>query len=200
MGSIFKIAESRVFDDSEDEFEDDFTESIKLINDLEDKMDQKSKFEQNSEQNDDPLIIPLYSKNRSSYGERSVNKSKPNKACNIDQEFIGSTIRTRSSLRRQNISETKNDDSKNQYELNGPIEVLMEEIDNEEVEYVIAPIDDIPDDQFQSSDSDDEMVDENDFERESFILENVKIDELDVSEESMDAILESEDTGKFIGC
>lgn len=190
-----------MFDDSEDEFEDDFTESIKLINDLEDKMDQKLKFEQKSVENDDDqLIIPLHSKNRSSFGNRSVKKSKPNKACNIDQDSIGSTIRTRSSNRLQNISETKNDDSKNQYELNGPIEVLMEEIENEEVEYVIAPIDDIPDDQFQSSDSYDGMVDENDFERESFMLENVKTDDLDVSEESMDAILESEDTGKFIGC
>lgn len=202
---IINIAESRVFHDSEDEFEDDYTESIEFITDIENKLQQKSIFYQNNAQNDDK-IKQVRSETQKLFEDRSFHATfKHDKSHNMEQNPFGSSsaTRTRFSNRLQNISENKNKDSSKSYELDGQIEILMEDVENDqEVEYVIADhMDDIPDDQFQSTDSNDEMstllVDENEFEPESIELQSItKTDEQDVSEESMDVILDCEDAGK----
>lgn len=165
---------SHVFDDSEDEFEDDYTESIKVIGDLEKKLEQRQKPYEIIEE--EPKI------------EMHL-KSSPNNVRSSEGDGRNS-MRTRSSNRLKNVGEIKTSVMTE----NGPIEVLMEEVnDDEEIEYIFA--DSIDNDEaFQSTDSDD-MVDDPTFETTPY---ESKTNENDMSEESADdKSLDDEDTGNL---
>lgn len=104
-----------------------------------------------------------------------------------------SVMRTRSSNRLKNTGDNKNDDENFEYDSNATIEVLMEDIgDDQEMEYIIAETMDDPfDDQFQSTDSNDDvnslMVDDNEFDADQYVLKGVtKSDEVYSSDDSLD--------------
>lgn len=196
------FAVSRVFDDSEDEFEDDYTESIKLINDFEKRLEQKAKTEEAAqkvseirmEQDKDDIKSPIKSQN-----------------VVVEPFHANSAMRTRSSNRLKNISESKAEQASTSYDTNRTIEVLMDELDDEntEFEYVIADAADAASDEpFQSIDSNDDlnalMVEDDAFDAGPFVLQNVtKDNELDMSDDSMEKSVDDEeddDTGNYSSC
>lgn len=188
---------SHVFDDSEDEFEDDYTESMKVINELEAKLDPEPEIKQKFDH-----VIQSVEANKSK--ELQVNIST-NKNQNLLPETLdsNSAVRTRSSNRLKIIAESKNQLTNTAYEGNGTIEVLMEEIDeDQEIEYVIADAVD-NDEAFNSNDSNDElntlMVEDAEFDNDPFDFQNMnKNEELNISEESMgDKSIEEEETGNI---
>lgn len=169
---------SRVFDDSEDEFEDDYTESIKLINDLQKRLEQKQKA--------DEIIEYEQRIARNQHDTKNVVQIKDH-----NETFgSGTSLRTRSSNRLKNNSDSKNVEVNTTYDGNNTIEVLMDDdLDDEhDVEYVIAHATEEP--LISNEDTDDlnaMMTDENEFEAEPFLLQDInKRDELDISEESTD--------------
>lgn len=193
---------SHVFDDSEDEFEDDYTESIKLISELEKKLEPEVEVEIEQKQNFDDSIQSVDEKKT----QRLQVKISQEQDHIILPESISSnsaTSRTRSSNRLKNIADTKIQDTKAAYEGNGEIEVLVEDLDDDqEIEYVIADAVE-NDEQFQSTDSNDElntlMVEDAAFDTDPYLLQNIsKNDELDISEESLDEkSMDEDETGNL---
>lgn len=192
------IAVSHVFDDSEDEFEDDYTESMKVINELESKLEPEPLLTQKF---DDVVQSVEANKNKELQVSISTNKNQNILPGAIDSN---SAVRTRSSNRLKVIAESKNPATNTAYEGNGTIEVLMEEMDeDQEIEYVIADAGD-NDEAFNSNDSNDElntlMVEDAEFDNDPFDFQNInKNDELNISEESMgDKSAEEEETGDAV--
>lgn len=202
---------SHVFDDSEDEFEDDYTESIKLINKLEKELKPVAELQLEPEPELEPdaklKSLDNVEAVEESKSQRVEVKITPNKSYINLAESVSSnaTVRTRSSNRLKNIVETKAQVTNAAYGANGTIEVLMEEIDDDQdIEYVIADVVE-NDEPFQSTDSNDEintLIDDTAFENDPFVLQTItKTDELDISEESIgDKSMEDEETGnpKFL--
>lgn len=188
---------SRVFDDSEDEFEDDYTESINVINELERRLEEKQKSEESTQNATDSKLE----------SDNDDMKTIPTKTRNEASESMDTVVRTRTSNRLKNISESKMEQASTSYDGSRTIEVLMDELDDEqeqdEIEYVIADsVDAVSDDLLHSADSNDGLntlfVDDDAFEAEPFVLQNVaKDNELDIFDESMDdQSVEGDDTGK----
>lgn len=189
-----------MFDDSEDEFEDDYTESLQLIKNLEMKIQQKQEADAVQDVKKDLISAEEV--------HLDTPSSKAFKSSN-DREMVASNsaIQTRSSKRLKIVSESKINDADVVFDAaSDTIEVLMENLeDDQEAEFVIAnAIDTASEDPFQSTDSNDElttiMIDDNVFEQEPFVLQNVtKTEELYLSDESLGdkSLVEDEDTGNF---
>ncbi|XP_031631285.1 zinc finger protein 12-like [Contarinia nasturtii] len=158
---------SHVFDDSEDEFEDEYTESMKVIDALEKRLEEKQKTHE--------IIEKEIEEEKKEEIQTSILKPLPNKGHTNEQDTLGgSSMQTRSSNRLKNTTETKSILMEN-----GTIEVLMEEVgDDGEIEYVFA---DEVDEPFQSTDSDD--IEDPTYEIDPFTAKN---DDIDMSEDSMD--------------
>lgn len=187
---------SRVFEDSEDEFEDDFTESIELIMNLGKRLEQKQKPED---------IVQTINDHRIEEDPIETKPQTPVKNRIAVVDPTNSAIQTRSSNRQKAVSESKTERATTSYEENRTIEVLMEELDEEtdEIEYMVADsVDAISEEPFHSTDSNDELnallVDDDGFDAEPFVLQNISKDnELDITDESMDEkSVDDEDTGK----
>lgn len=188
---------SHVFDDSEDEFEDDYTESIKVINEITTKIQKQQtvndKLEMDGENEDDKSHLQLEN-NRKTPNEVQlpITYKAKSRTVALEQTISNSAVRTRSSNRLKNIADGKITEANITYDSNGTIEVLVEDIGDDEVEYVIAgSIDNEFDDEFQSAESNDGLntllVEDNDFDSDAFQLEGVtKSDEMYSSEESLD--------------
>lgn len=177
-----------------------------MINDLENRMELNMKIDESIAQ-DNKHIKRAQTKTHGIHSDQShMTTTKHDKIHCYEQDSLGtsSAIRTRSSNRLQNFFENKNNDANYLYESSGPIEVLVEEVENDQdVEYVITDtLDELPVDHLQSINSNDDLsaltVDENEYDQESYELQNItKTDAADVSEDSMDAILDCEDEGKI---
>lgn len=200
---------SHVFDDSEDEFEDDYTESMKVINEIEMKINPKQevndKIKPGSENEDEekPQRIRNDAKT-SSDNQLPITYKAKSRTVVLEQTTSNSAVRTRSSNRLKNISHGKITEANITYDSNGTIEVLMEEIaDDQEMQYVMADsVDNEFDDEFQSADSNDPltamMVDDNDFDPEPFALQDVtKSDEMYSSDDSSGEKQTEDEYGKF---
>lgn len=209
------FAESHVFDDSEDEYEDDYTESIILIRDLDKRIDEKKK---SNEQLQEPSNIATEAAAGTASDTQAVQKKSQktdnqmqnrfkvkNAKTSFDapKETSNSAVRTRSTNRLKPMAnQTKITETNIVYDPNGQtIEVLsvMEDIGDDDhggTEYIIT--DDFENafvEPFPSADSNDEDLEaliansEQQFENDSFSLKNVtKSEELLLSEESMDDI------------
>lgn len=196
---------SRVFDDSEDEFEDDYTESIKVINELERRLEEKQKSEDVAQNANDAKVE----------SDNDDTKPLPIENQNSSSDQLGTVMRPRTSNRLKNISENKMEQASTSYDGNRTIEVLMDELDDEtdEIEYVLADsADAVSDDLLHSADSNDGLnplfVEDDGFEAGPFVLQNIAKDnendndndndnELDIFDDSMDdQSMEGDDTGK----
>lgn len=181
-----------MFDDSDDEFEDDYTESVKLITDLQNRLESKQK-------TDDAIVYDDEEK-RTKRSQSDTRNATPHKD-QSETHDVGTSIRTRSSNRLKNNTDNKKVEVNTSYDGNSTIEVLMDEIEDEQdVEYVIA---DAPEDPFNSAEDNDDltgiMVDDADFDAEPFTLQNIgKGDDLESSDDSMDdKSLDGDETGNY---
>lgn len=203
---------SNVFNDSEDEYEEDYTESLNLIRELENRLNQNQK---SYEEIEDGRQATHQQRNtndmKTTFDNQLPNTYKSKIRDTIEVPISNAFARTRSSNRLKNVGRNGSGGPKIAetsiiYDSNGQtIEVLMDDIgDDPETEFIIAdPIDNAFEEQFHSADSNDELdtllVDENQFETESFTLQDItKTDEMYMSEESTDEKVTDEyEGGKF---
>lgn len=196
------IAVSHVFDDSEDEYEDDYTESIKLINDLDMKIQQKRKLNEKLHETNQVAVATAAQAMQgksNAFGNQMPNQYRAknlNTTPEATQTTSNSAVRTRTSNRLRNTTaENKFTEASIIYD-GQTIEVLMEDIGGggQETEYIISDTLGNPlVEQFHPDDSNDEEFEalmantENHFETDPFALQNVtKTEELYISEESTD--------------
>lgn len=215
---LFLFTESRVFDESEDEYEDDYTESLKVIRDLDKKIEEKRKSNEPQQQSSKLTVAsaPAASQameKKSSKSDRppqNRNNAKKLKTTHDAPQTSNSAVRTRPTNQPKPTSaENKITETNIVYDPNGQmIEVLsvLEDFGDDEqgtTEYIIA--DDIEsafetDEPFQTNDSNDEELEaliaksEQQYENETFALQSVaKSDELFISEESTDDMKDMDD-------
>lgn len=211
---IVLFTESHIFDDSDDEYEDDYTESLELIGDLNKKIEQKRKLNQTLLEPINVAVAAASPPPPSVAAATQVMQRKSNtfdnqipiqyKVENLNktptstQTTSNSAVRTRASNRLRNLPiESKISEASIIYDPNGQtIEVLMEDIgggdEHGETEFIISDsIENAFEDPFQ--DSNDEEFEaliansENQFENEQFSLQDVsKTEDLYISEESTD--------------
>lgn len=211
----FFPTESHVFDDSDDEYEDDRTDSIKLISELNKKIQHRRKLNAISNA---PIVTVAAEQAAAECAvqvlpgkSKATAKEMPNQY-NLEhvistpealETASNSAVRTRASNRLRNLpAEIKIPEASIIYDANGQtIEVLVEDIGGggsgaggSETEFIISDaIENAFDGPFQSTDSNDEEFEalmansENQFENEQFSLQDIaKSEDLYVSEESMD--------------
>lgn len=198
---------SHVFDDSEDEFEDDYTESLKVINEVEMRINQKQRAIAKSIQlEDEKSLEQIQNVAKTTIDNQVPITYKPKVRSAVpEQPNSNSAVRTRSSNRLKVIAESKVTEANIAYDSTGTIEVLMEEMgDDQEMEYVMADTIDNPfEDDFQSAESNDELnallVDDTEFDTEPFLLQAInKNDDSYSSDESMgEKQTEDEETGNL---
>lgn len=215
------FAESHILDDSEDEYEDDYTESIRLISDLDKKIEHKRElneklFESSNVAAAVAVATPQEMHRKSNRFDGQVANQCKVKNVNAIPDATPTTsnsaVRTRASNRLKNLTNVTKiaETSTIIYDANGQmIEVLMEDIDNDEQEFIISDAIDNDfqlEDPFQSIDSNDDELDalinnsEKQIESEPFTLQNVTKTEEDLymSEESTDDNKNTDDD-EYIG-
>lgn len=214
MFSFF--TESHVFDDSEDEYEDDYSESLILIRDLDKKIEQKRKLNEQLHESSNVMVetapparaaTQAMQKKSNKLNSETQNRYKVKNlnAAHDATQTSNSAVRARATNRsKPNVAEAKITEANIVYDPSGQtIEILsiMDDFDdcggdNEQgnTEFIITDdIENAFDEPFQTNDSNDDELDaliansEQQFENDPFALQNVtKTEELFISEESTD--------------
>lgn len=150
-----------MFDDSEDEFEDDYTESIKLIKSLEEKLGQRQEDDMNNRIQDavEKETRRIYSKARTAFDDQlkiALNRNKNRRSSKVEPNI--SKPSTRSSTRQSAANIDTNLNTEFDVGTN-TIEILMDGINDpfEDVEFITnESTDETSEEQFLVLDSNDE--------------------------------------------